>query len=191
MDRIEALNYFSKEEIDDLKDSYEEKLFSFKQYFIHKPPITKTYQAKLKKLKLLNDAFVTLGGKVEKLESTIVLPILSSDVKELFNQFNQTRSQIKIQIQDSVNGIQLHSVIRDYLCLMRDYVKVWSDIDIDYSEDVKVSVELDAMEMLKAINSFNSKGFSTINDIIHLDDNDLLIQEAKRLYLWNKLDIDV
>lgn len=191
MNQAEALNYFTKEEIYDLRESYEEKLFPFKQYFIQKIPITKTFLAKLRKLKLLNDAFVVLGGVLKESKTNIELPILSSDVKELFNQFNKTRSQIKIRIQHSVNGNHLHFLVLDYLNLMRNYVNVWNSVVVVDTKDIKVSVELDSMEMLKAIDLFNSKGFSTIKDIIHLDESDLLIQEAKRLYLWNKLDADV
>lgn len=191
MTKAEALIYLPMKSNDNLDDIYETELFSFKQYFIQKPPLAKLLNSKLKKLSKINEAFIELGGELNREPFAFQLPIFTNNVKETINLFFQSQSQIKLAIQNTDNGIKLLEIIHSYLELMRFYVQMWNTVDVGSIEGVKAVQEPNPMELMAAVGDFESQGRKLFAEINKMNEEHLLIQEAKRLYLWNKLDTDV
>lgn len=64
----EAHIYLPQEDGVDLIDLYESNLFVLKQFLVGHFPVSKVVQAKIKRIELLNTAYVALGGVLDSPE---------------------------------------------------------------------------------------------------------------------------
>ena len=78
---------------DDLQDAFELQLFEFKKQLIALAPIEKLIAPKLKKIKQLQDAYLTLGGSIDEITHTSFDPITpTEDLLESFKIYQDVRT---------------------------------------------------------------------------------------------------
>tara|TARA_B110000285_G_scaffold228503_1_gene291581 strand:- start:818 stop:1399 length:582 start_codon:yes stop_codon:yes gene_type:complete len=169
-----------------VQDLYDEKLFEFKQFFSRQLPTTKLFSAKLKKLRLITEAFEALGGKENNLES---VPIVYQsynglDVKSVISIYQSENNTLKLKM----NLSQSYSVIENIAIQMVDsyrrYAECWELQTIPEGYQIKLSEELDAMSLLEGIASFNKEGMTSFEELNSLSIDNVLYKEAIRLSLW-------
>ncbi len=186
MDKAEAKLYFQANE--DLREQYEEQLFGFKQYFLQKSPLTKLYHSKLQKLKLLNEAYEAVGGKLNA-----AMPLdsefqFSDEVEEAFHLYHKNRNTILRELIALENGKELEQLILSYLSLYRVYATMWRLSGDLNPEGILISKEPDPMILLQAIKENSSGKRLTFDEVRSGKISGELINEAKRLTLWLKSD---
>ena len=187
----EANIYLPQEEGLDPIDVYESKLFELKQFLTSHFPISKVVQAKIKRITLLNDAYMALGGAFEPVNEVRFDSEAMDNLVAAHARYVNHKSKFRVLIMNSNNGLQLIQLCRAYLEFIRLYAQVWKQ-DFDDFEGVLVGREPDDMELFHAIGAFGAQDKLQIHEATSLiDPKNVLLDESKRLSLWLKLDSNV
>ena len=168
MKKSEASLYLSVEEGVSLREAYEEKLFEWKNFFVHRFPIPKLFNKKLEQLDRLEQAYAVLGGgNIEVPASPIKSVVYDSNLKQSFQHFFEDRNQLKKQLFAATTATEIIFIVQGLIEITRAYAKSWSAPSLD-NADVLVSKEVDPVELLKAIDDAISQGVLIITDIAKL-----------------------
>lgn len=183
--------FFPFEDNDDLDELFEERLFEYKQFFIHKTVIPKVFDAKIEKLIKMDLAFNIIKNNIKEqeiIQATIKNPFeIEKNILNVFNDFQIEKNNIKKKLYQSQSAYDLIQHVRTLLLLTKFYLDKWIDVPIE--KEIVISKEPDPMELLKAIQEFNLKGGFNFADILEKSNicPDLLIIESKRLSLQRNL----
>lgn len=186
MNKEEALFILGSEE--DAQEQYEGFLFEHKQFLISRPPFSKVYQTRVDAIKRLNEAAEALGILELKREDIPGIVVFDGTVLETFSTYFDLRNRLFHNINRCNSGSELIELMSVYLKLYRSYAQAWR-IDEGFSkEGITVSKEPDPMILMNAIKS-SGKGMElSFSDIKSGNADPFVIQEAKRLTLWLKLE---
>lgn len=169
-------------------DAYEEKLFLFKQFFTQRPIIWTTFQAKLSKLNLLQQACNTFGLTIPFPVSNEQDRVIWSDsILESFQNYQHVKSGLFHKIHHSNSPMDLKIQIDSLLNITTHYYQLWPDTGIDQKE-LLLSKEPDPMEILREIKIINGKGILFFKDLSKLSnsENNMVVRESMRLYLLSQ-----
>ncbi|GAB5418167.1 MAG: hypothetical protein Crog4KO_32470 [Crocinitomicaceae bacterium] len=188
MKSSEAQLFLALKEGESLEEAYEQKLFEWKNFFVHRFPIPRLFNKKLTQLKRLEEAYIALGGLSSKPSQDLDL---STDydlaLKQSFQQFQADRNQLKLRLYAVNSASELIQVVEGLLQITKSYASCWTDASLDLS-GVVVSKEVDPMDLLSAINNAEKEGVRTISEIRKLSEGNMVLNEAKRLSLWSKME---
>lgn len=187
MEKAEAKIYFPDSENASLEDQYEDQLFEWKQFFVHRFPVTKLYQSKLNKINQIEAAYVCLSGISNSTRPVAFDYNFQKDLKSAFLHFEKERSRFKQMLFQSESLAQIAFLVESFLECVSAYAKVWY-LDNLETEGVLISKESDPMDLLGAIEEAEKQDVRFKNDLSKLPDDHLLIRESKRLSLWLKMD---
>lgn len=186
MTKEEAYLFFPVADEDDLQEVYEDRLFEYKQFFLTKPPVKRVFLARLEKLKKMDEAYRRLADLEEsptQAEDTD-FPIFSDRILDAFSEFERLKGVQKQRIMQAKDAAVLEIEVRHLLELVSRYQQKWFREFPD--EQLNVSNEPDAMELLSNIRSFEQEGGMYFDDITRLKSNAYLLNEMKRVSLLLK-----
>lgn len=169
---------------DDLQDAFEFQLFDFKKQLIALAPIDKLIYPKLKKIKQLQEAYLTLGGVIDSVEITQFDPITPTEnLLESYKIYQNVRNSLKKSISNSVVYEEIENFCQHLIFYEKMYASCWFTPEFDAAEIV--SKEPDPMDVLKAIREYNENGGVTFEDLRSTKNNPpaVLIKERNRLSL--------
>ena len=188
MNREDALLHFPHNVEDDLEELFEDRLFEFKQKLLMLSPARKLYDLHLKKFRKVADAFYFLSGD-QPIECKISFELSSFNgvLSDSWKVFNGNKNKLKLLLSNASNLAEVELVLDFMLANMVDYSNQFERLELaEPNEVVVLSKEPDAMEITVAINAFNDQGFHNISEIVKLESDNMLYQEAIRLSLWSK-----
>jgi hypothetical protein len=194
MTRNEALIFFPLSKYEDLEDLYEERLFDYKSFFLNKPIIRNTFEAKKNKMLQMHMAYLILGEKEQEKENTSFSPFInfqfSEEILPAFQQFQLQHNLLKWKLQAATSAIEIKLIVDQIIQLHDRYCLLWPHIPPFPDDLVVVSKEPDPMTLLKSIREFNELGGIFFSDLIHKRNilPELLLNETKRLSLYRKLE---
>ncbi len=196
MTKEEAFHYLGCQDIDDVEDAFDDAFFEYRSFFVSKVPFTKLFNAKIIKLQHLFEAKEFLLGKeIPVAEIEISLKDFSTveNVVDAFRLFGENEMNINLAIFQSKTYVEVEYYVNQ---LIENYSKnadCWKDgvSLLTETENVKMSIEPDVMKIYEELKRFNSLGLTKFTEINHLSDDNLLKQEAIRLYLWSKFEENV
>lgn len=169
---------------DDLQDAFEFHLFDYKKQLIALAPIEKLIAPKLKKIKQLQEAYLTLGGTIDVITHTSFDPITpTEDLLESFKIYQDVRTSLKKHISNANAYEEIENFCQFLVFYEKMYASCWLTHEFDTTEIV--SKEPDPMDVLKAIREYNENGGRTFEDL-RLNKNNppaVLIKERNRLSL--------
>lgn len=188
MESSEAKLYLPCTDDESLEDVYDQKLFEWKNFFVNRFPIPKLFDKKIEQLKRLQEAYSDLGGSavigtIEPETATV----FSKNLKESFLKYSEERYALKMRLFTAGSAHELTSLIQALLKLTAAYAAVWENKVLDVS-GVVVSKEPDPMDLLQALNDAESLGVQTVDQVKTLPADHLVLNEAKRLSLWVKME---
>jgi len=168
-----------------LEEIYAERLFEYKQFFLTKTPIWKTFNAKLKKLMAMDTAYhiITEQQPHDSVEYTREPITFSKIVSEAFHQWERVKGSLKQEIMIAESAVELQQKVLFYIETTDNYRQAWF---CEHELDIEVTVlatEEDPMEILQQIKLFEAQGGRFFDDIPKLKNNLLLLKEMKRLSL--------
>ena len=169
---------------DDLQDAFEFLLFDYKKQLIALAPIEKLITPKLKKIKQLQEAYLTLGGVIEMVSITMFDPITpTEDLFESYKIYQNVRNSLKRSISNSLVYEEIENFCQHLVFYEKMYASCWFTHEFDTTEIV--SKEPDPMDVLKAIREYNKNGGFTFDDLKMNKNNPpaVLIKERNRLSL--------
>lgn len=186
MTKEEAYLFFPVADEDDLQEVYEERLFEYKQFFLTKPPVKRVFLARLEKLKKMDEAYRRLANLEMTAQQVqdVQLPSFSDRILEAFLAFERLKGIQKQRIMQAIDAAALALEVRHLLELVFHYQQKWYNEFPD--EELSVSNEPDAMELLNNMRSFEKEGGMYFDDIVRLKSNAYLLNEMKRVSLLLK-----
>lgn len=184
----EAQLFFPYQESDDLTDLMDERLFEYKQFFLSKTPIRKVFEAKLDKLRQLNEAYLTLTQAASNYKISVPQESVnfSDEVLTAFKQWETYKSQFKQQLMTAFEAHRIEEVVINFLVVVDAYRLKWETNHEIEVEIETLSKDADPMYVLEAIKAFNLQGGIYFHDIVKLGNNSFLLKEMKRLSLLSK-----
>ncbi len=189
MDRAEAKRFLIVPEDTSLEDAYEQELFVWKNFFVHRFPVTKLFVNKLVQISRLTEAYEVLSETTEAKSEPMAVTAFSNDLKEAFTLYTSERNLLKQRLFACNTGTELKEIVEALIRLTRGYALVWKS-DFDLEGEVFVSKEPDAMELLAALEDAKQQEVTQIETILKLPRHHMVQTEAKRLSLWLKMDTD-
>ncbi len=184
MNQLEALKFLGVNSISESEEAIENKLFEIKQELIANCHVPQLIVARQKKLKQLISISEILNFRIPNQESNFQLEKLNTDnILDVFNLYHKNRSQI---LQKIFSGNDLHSI---FLCsdLLLENLRIWAEkwpkLDTHSNEEVKLSKELESVEMYRLIKELNENNKSFFRDLSPEDLQETLLTEIQRLNL--------
>ena len=166
MNQIEALKFLGIDSILECEEAIENKIFEIKQEIISNCHVPQLILAKQKKLKHLVSICETLIINFKKEnEKFEIEPLNSESMLDSFNLYHKNRALI---LQKIASNSELHVLIfcSDLLLQnLRTWAQKWPKLEIEMKDYVKLSKELESVEMLRLIKELNRNNILFFNDI--------------------------
>ena len=169
---------------DDLQDAFEFQLFDYKKHLLALAPIEKLITPKLKKIKQLQEAYLTLGGEIDEITITMFDPVIPTEyLLESYSIYQNVRNGLKRSIASSSSYEEIENFCQYLVAYEKMYASCWFTDEVNTSEIV--SKEPDPMDILKAIRAYNENDGFTFEDLRMNKNNPpaVLIKERNRLSL--------
>ncbi|MDG1332762.1 MAG: hypothetical protein P8P74_10550 [Crocinitomicaceae bacterium] len=186
MTKDEAILYLPVNDEDDLQDSYEEKLFELKQFFLSRFPMSKLIIARMSKFEKVEEAFIVLGGEVSSASNipVVTLPELGS-IHTVYIWYNREKNALRLLLSAAQSYSEVLAVLNEYLRIAMHYAKHWQiGVNEEEGKSIKIGVEPNPMDIQEALNELSEKETIDSQHILTLPDENVLKSEAKRLSLW-------
>ena len=181
MMKEEAFAYLGEE----WEDAFEDEIFALKQQLLSILPVHKLYRSKLKKWGNLEDAYRSLGGRLEENEVfDIKIPVFFNEILSSFSLYQEVRNQLKLNLLNTFDLSNAEKLLQSFVKLEVTYASLWLSEYID--ENVIVSKIPDPMEVWNGIKIFESIGGTTFDDLKEMSNEvpETLKREQKRLTLY-------
>ena len=166
MNQIEALKFLGIDSILDAEEAIENKIFEIKKEIIascHVPQLILAKQKKLKQLvSICEICHIQLETEFEKFE---LEHLDSESILDTFNLYHKNRSQI---FQKIASNSDLNLIV--YTCdllyqNLRNWAIKWPKLESVVYVDVKLSKELESVEMFRIIKNLNERNVFDFNDL--------------------------
>jgi hypothetical protein len=192
MTKEDALLYFPFEEGDDIDDLYDQLLFEQKQFLASQVPISKVVNSRINRLEKIEDAYIFFGGVIENNSNqSIELPNYETDSIEVnYNRFQHNKNTLKLSLFNAMNTSEVEHVVKLKFENYFAFAEKWPRIEPSLRRPI-ISKEPDAMEIIEEIKNLKSKGIVNFSELLQLDEDNVLVQEAIRLSLWMNLEKNV
>lgn len=182
MNQTEALKFLGIDSILEAEESIEYKIFEIKREINASGHVPQLIVAKQKKLKQLISICESLKINLKtEFDNYLIEPLNSESILETFNLYHKNRALI---LQKIASNSDIYFLI--YCCdlmlhNLKNWSRKWPNLDSELRNDVKLSKELDSVEMLRFIKDVNNHKIFDFNDLnIESIQNELMI-EIKRL----------
>jgi hypothetical protein len=178
----EALKTLGVDSISESEEALENKLFEIKHEIFANSHVPQLIIAKQKKLKQLVTICKTLNFKLETEIDKFEIELLNSEsMLDTFNLYHKNRALI---LQKTASNSELNFLISccDLLVKnLKNWAKKWPKLETDGKNEVKLSKELESVEMLRLIKEVNSYNILNFNDLKSENTPKDLMIEIQRL----------
>lgn len=175
-------------DIEDVFDRYEEILFETKNYFIQKIAIEKLFSRKIAYLKEVEQAVFTLTNTTSNSPVKVEIQAIEEvEIQAQFKAFQAQKNKLKTQLFQSDSASEIREIANFLVKLEKENARVWA-IEMEKDDSIIISKEPDPMQILEAIQDYQSHGGKTFMQLKNLENNppQVLIHEMKRLSLLFK-----
>ena len=182
MNTNEALKIIGVDSISESEEALENKIFEIKQEIFANCHVPQLILAKQKKLKQLVTICETLNFKLETEIDKFEIELLNSEsMIDTFNLYHKNRAQI---LQKMASNSELNFLISccDLLVQnLKNWAEKWPKLETDGKNEVKLSKELESVEMLRLIKEVNGYTILNFNDLNSENTPKDLLFEIQRL----------
>ena len=182
MNTNEALKIIGVDSISESEEALENKIFEIKQEIFANSHVPQLILARQKKLKQLVTICETLNFKLETEIDKFEIELLNSEsMIDTFNLYHKNRAQI---LQKMASNSELNFLISccDLLVQnLKNWAKKWPKLETDAKNEVKLSKELESVEMLRLIKEVNDYNILNFNDLNSENTPKDLLFEIQRL----------
>ncbi len=187
MTEQEALIYFPNGR-SGLDDEFAKKLFEIKQLLISRFPISKIYRSRIQRIKILQEAYESLGGLTTRTHfDGARIEFKINSIRLVVSEYAKVRNSSKLNLMQAFDVNDIELILIQFISVTIEYAEFWNVMNTRI-EDVLIGKEPDPMEIIEAISEFESNGYQSFEDLVKLDSKNPLVKESKRLSLWLKLE---
>lgn len=166
MTPVEAANHLGLSNYEDLDEAVEMNLFLCRQELIQKADHVFLFQAKEKRLKLLQIASETVGFTFEQeLYSQEVAECQSSRIEESFHYFQANRSRLLKEVGQAQSFLGLVFIQEQLKRNYQFWAMFWNDMKSLNHQDVKLSELVDSMRFLQVIHQWKEQGMEELHQL--------------------------
>jgi hypothetical protein len=182
----EAETLLRLDEFDTAEEALEQQLFDLHQQLISKPIIPQLLQARKAKLKQLKEICNVLLIEIEQNFNSFKINELDSiNLIQSFNDYQKNKSLILSQINRNLTIQTLDAAIDALLFNLKNWSKLWPNLEIISDEKILLSKELESMEFYQVLKEMSLINVLNFNDLTSTNIPDKLNTEIKRLNLIN------
>jgi hypothetical protein len=184
MNEHEAINYLDIASLSESQEAIEHKIFQLKQELISSCHVPQLIVAKQKKLRQLISISEILNISIEKLEADFEIEDLETNsILDSFNLYHKNRAIILREILANDNLNFLISCSDLLLINLKKWVEKWPLIQSNPAEEIKLSKELESVEMYRLIKELNEKNKLVFSDLDLINETSTIKIEIERLNL--------
>ncbi len=185
MTEDEAQYLLSVDDLDEIEDHYDELLFEFKHFLLSGKTLPSLIDSRVKRLRKQEEAMTILGyQRVAAEVSDEWGQFEDHSFSALFSMYQNQLGSIKVGIQRANSIAEVVGWSEKLLKCTANFAKAWlNDASLDAS-GVLLSNTLDPMRLYEEIREAEKMGIRSITDLIKGAENEVLLQESKRLSLW-------
>lgn len=182
MNQTEALKFLGVDSILESEEALENKIFEIKREINASSHVPQLIVAKQKKLKQLVSICESLKIYLKtEFDKYLIEPLNSESILETFNVYHKNRAVI---LQKTASKLDVNYLI--YCCNLllhnlKNWSRKWPNLDPELRNDVKLSKELDSVEMLRIIKNLNELNVFNFNDLKSKNTPIDLVIEIQRL----------
>ena len=182
MNQNEALKFLGIASIDECQDAIENRIFEIKQDIIANCHVPQLILAKKKKLKQILLISESLNYEMDEFWDNFEIENCETDsILDSFNDYHKNRALILQKIVSS-NNLNFLFYCSDLLQInLKNWCEKWPKLETDQSEEVKLSRELDSVEMYRFINELNQNNVFIFNDLTSTNLHKYLLVEILRM----------
>lgn len=182
MNQNEALKFLGIASIDECQDAIETRIFEIKQDIIANCHVPQLILAKKKKLKQILLISESLNYEMDEFWDNFEIENCETDsILDSFNDYHKNRALILQKIVSS-NNLNFLLYCSDLLQInLKNWCEKWPKLETDQSEEVKLSRELDSVEMFRFINELNQNNVFIFNDLTSTNLHKYLLVEILRM----------
>ena len=180
----EAETLLRLDEFDSTEEALEQQLFDLHQQLISKPFIPQLLQARKAKLKQIKEICNVLSIEIEQNFNSFKINELDSiNLIQSFNDYQKNKSLILSQLARDLTIQTLDAAIDALLLNMKNWSKLWPELEVSSDEKILLSKELELMEFYQALKEMSLVNVLNFNDLLLTNIPDKLSIEIKRLNL--------
>ena len=182
MKQHEALKFLGVDSISECQDAIENRIFEIKQDIIANCHVPQLILAKKKKLKQILLISESLNYEMDEFWDNFEIENCETDsILDSFNDYHKNRALILQKIVSS-NNLNFLFYCSDLLQInLKNWCEKWPKLETDQSEEVKLSRELDSVEMYRFINELNQNNVFIFNDLTSTNLHKYLLVEILRM----------
>ncbi len=182
----EAETLLRLHEFESAEEALEQQLFDLHQQLISKPIIPQISLARKVKLKQLVEICHILSIETNKNFNSFKINELDSiNLIQSFNDYQKNKSLILSQINRNLTIQTLDAAIDALLFNLKNWSKLWPNLEIISDEKILLSKELESMEFYQVLKEMSLINILNFNDLTSTNIPDKLNTEIKRLNLIN------
>jgi hypothetical protein len=182
----EAETLLRLHEFESAEEALEQQLFDLHQQLISKPIIPQISLARKVKLKQLVEICHILSIETNKNFNSFKINELDSiNLIQSFNDYQKNKSLILSQINRNLTIQTLDAAIDALLFNLKNWSKLWPNLEIISDEKILLSKELESMEFYQVLKEMSLINVLNFNDLTSTNIPDKLNTEIKRLNLIN------
>jgi hypothetical protein len=180
----EALKILGVDSISESEEALENKLFEIKQEIIANCHVPQLIVAKQKKLRQLITISEILNFNIQKRETNFEIEELETDsILDSFNLYHKNRTLIMREIL-ALESLNILIFCTDLLLEnLKNWAEKWPILQANQMIEIKLSKELESVEMYRLIEELNENKKLFFNDLKTINLPNPLFIEIQRLNL--------
>lgn len=184
MNEHEAINYLGITSLSESQEAIEHKIFQLKQELISSCHVPQLIVAKQKKLRQLISISEILNISIEKLEADFEIENQETNsILDSFNLYHKNRAFILREILANDNLYFLISCSDLLLINLKKWAEKWPLIQSNPADEIKLSKELESVEMYRLIKELNENNKLVFSDLDLINETRSIKIEIERLNL--------
>ena len=183
MNKSDAEQFIDLKSFESITDAFEHQLFPIKQFICSAPILKITFEAKKKRLNLLQQAADQLGYKVVETNIEKSNFSYSGNLTSDFVQYEQVLSAVHLQIMRTNSIKNLIAHIEELIEIHLGFTTPFQDLNFTVTDTIILGSAMDRMEVFEGLKKLEAEGIRTIKELN--EHHELLtINLKKELLRW-------
>lgn len=188
----EAQLYLPLEDIDDLDNVYEDRLFEMMRFLLSNVPVSKVTEAKIQLMRKIHQAY-EFYAKEEINDHFDPIELIPYDAQNLFDltvDYQRNLTLLRNKLVPISSFLEMIVLAEQFLQNMREYAACWDMEHLEIPNDIRITRPEDEVELLIELERLSKEGELTMKDVFTLPLENPVRREAIRLSLWHKREVN-
>jgi len=188
----EARLYLPLEDLVELDEIFEDRLFEMTRFLLSTVPVTKVIEAKIELMRKIHHAYELYAEEEinDRFERIELAPYDTRNLFDLTKIYQLNLSLLRKRISNSDSFLELMVAAEQLLQNMRDYAACWHMEHLEVPDDIRITRPEDEVQLLIELERLSKDGELMLEDLSKLPVENKVRREAIRLSLWHKREVN-